>query len=93
MRFRPALLVVVLASLLAFGCANPGYDTDATQDDLVRAGLTAEQARCVTRGLEGSIGSRRLDTNAVPDETEFQAALEVLADCNVDVSSDAAGSS
>ena len=87
------MLVVALGSGFAFGCANPDYDSDSTQGDLVHAGLTDEQARCVTNGLERAFNDRRLDTHAEPTETEFQDALVVLEECGVDVSSDAADSS
>lgn len=93
MRSRPALVCVAIGVLLLFGCANPGYGSDKTRDNLEQSGLTAEQAGCVTRGLEKKIGIKRLETHAAPTETEFQEALEVLDDCNVPVSSDGAGSS
>ena len=93
MRFRPALVSVAIGALLLFGCANPGYGSDTTRDNLEQSGLTDEQARCVTRGLEQKIGIKRLETHADPTDTEYQEALEVLDDCKVPVSSDGAGSS
>jgi hypothetical protein len=92
-RFRRALVSVAIGALLLFGCANPGYGSNKTRDNLEQAGLTDEQARCVTRGLEKKISIKRLETHAVPTETEFQEALEVLDACGVSVSSDGAGSS
>ena len=79
--------------LKEFGCANPGYGSASTRTNLEHAGLTDEQAQCVTRGLERKIGIKRLETHSEPTATEFQRALEVLDDCNVDVSPGAAGSS
>ena len=94
MRFRPAAgHRRARRRCCSFGCANPGYGSDKTRANLEQAGLTDEQARCVTRGLEQKIGIKRLETHAEPTETEFQRALEVLDDCNVDVSPGAAGSS
>ena len=87
------MVIVAIGALLLFGCANPGYGSDSTRNHLEQAGLTDEQARCVTRGLEKKIGIKRLESHAEPTETEFQEALEVLDACNVPVSSDGAGSS
>jgi hypothetical protein len=92
-RFRPALVTVAIGALLLVGCANSGYGSDSTRANLERAGLTEEQARCVTRGLEQKIGIKRMETHAEPTGTEFQRALDVLDACNVAVSPDATGSS
>jgi hypothetical protein len=90
---RPAVVTVTIGALLLFGCANPGYGSDNTRNNLEQAGLTDEQARCVTRALETKIGIKRLETHSEPTETEFQKALDALDDCGVSVSSDGAGSS
>jgi hypothetical protein len=87
------LVSVAIGALLLFGCANPGYGSSTTRDNLTQAGLTDEQAGCVTRGLEDKIGIKRLETHATPTETEFQDAREVLDACKLPVSSDGAGSS
>ena len=93
MRFRLTLVTVALGALLLFGCANPGYGSASTRTNLEHAGLTDEQAGCVTRGLETKIGIKRLETHAAATETEFQEAREVLDACKVAISSDGAGSS
>jgi hypothetical protein len=87
------LVCVAIGALLLVGCANPGYGSGTTRDNLTQAGLTDEQAGCVTRGLETKIGIKRLETHAAATETEFQKAREVLDACKVPVSSDGAGSS
>jgi hypothetical protein len=92
-RIRPALVTVAIGASLLFGCANPGYGSDEARDKLEQAGLSDEQARCVTRGLEQQIGIKRLETHAEPTETEFQRTLTVLDDCDVAVSPGATGSS
>lgn len=87
------MVCVAIGLLLLFGCANPGYGSSTTRDNLTQAGLTDEQASCVTRGLETKIGIKRLETHAAATETEFEEAREVLDACKVAISSDGAGSS
>lgn len=87
------MVCVAIGALLLFGCANPGYGSSTTRDNLTQAGLTDEQAGCVTRGLETKIGIKRLETHAAATETEFEEAREVLDACKVAISSDGAGSS
>jgi hypothetical protein len=65
-------------------CANPSYDDASAREKLVAAGLTEQQARCVTRGLDKKIG-RRLAAHAKPTQKERAKTDAVLKACNVDV--------
>ena len=87
----------MVAAILVFGaaaCANPDYDPDATERDLVEAGLTDRQASCVVRGMNEEFGERRLQAHDLARESEHDRFLaDVLDGCGVDVTSDAAPSS
>jgi hypothetical protein len=85
MRVGPALVTAVLLLGAATACANPSYDDSSAHDMLVTAGLTEQQAHCVTRGLDSRIGIRRLDAHATPTDTEREKTNEVLEQCGVDV--------
>jgi hypothetical protein len=95
MQFRRALaaFALPLLGLGAAGCANPGYDRDSTRAELERAGLSAEQAACVTEGMERTFRERRLNAHEEVTERERAEFREILADCEVDVTTDEVDSS
>jgi hypothetical protein len=92
-KFGRLLVGLVLAIVCAAGCANPEYDAGAAHDELVRAGLTEEQASCVTDGLRTSFFDRRLRAHAEPTEREVEKMLGVLEECEVEGATDADRSS
>jgi hypothetical protein len=90
---RSLLLVVAALAAVGAACANPDYETGDVRSRLVDAGLSSEQASCVTNGLERRITDRALNAHREPTEKEREIAQEVFDDCDVDVTTDATGSS
>jgi hypothetical protein len=84
-RIRPAVFTAALLAVLAAACANPGYDSSTSHDDLVKAGLTDAQATCVTRAMDRQFRARRLDAHSTPTETEHSKMAAILEQCHVDV--------
>jgi hypothetical protein len=78
------LVTAVLLIGAVTACANPTYDDTSARADLVAAGLTEQQARCVTRELDKRVG-RRLDAHATPTSRERAKMADILDDCGVDV--------
>ncbi len=82
MRSRSLLIVVGLA-LVAAACSNPTYSRNSVERDLRdQSGLSADQARCVTRRLEDTIGVERLGARDDPTTRErekLRAALVFAA--------------
>jgi hypothetical protein len=85
-RIRSASIGAVALVVLGAACANPEYDADAKRAELVAAGLTEQQARCVTTGLAREIGLRRLDAHSPATETKHAKTAAVLDECHVDAS-------
>ena len=78
---RVALVVVGVAAFA--GCAMPGYSTRKLQRELKAAGLTAEQATCVTDGMEASLNLDQLGSYSEPTAQEFAKTREILLRCKV----------
>jgi hypothetical protein len=72
------LAVVVLA-----GCATPGYSPSRIESELVRAGATEEQARCVTQGLSDKYDETQLGSHSVPKQDEVDYTRLLLRRCKV----------
>jgi hypothetical protein len=83
-RVGPALVTAVLLIGAGTACANPTYDDTSAREKLVAAGLSDQQARCVTRGLDKKVG-RRLVAHAKPTHEEREKTAAVLTACGVDV--------
>jgi hypothetical protein len=79
------VLVLAAACVVLAGCAQPGYDARRIQRQLRDAGLTAEQARCVTEGLETEFEPRLLASHSDPTPEDLARTREVLARCRVSV--------
>jgi hypothetical protein len=92
-RSRPALVIAAVLTVLGAACANPGYDTSTTRDDLVQAGLSDTQATCVTRAMERQFRARRLDAHATPTRAERTKMAAIFDACHVDLTKDGAPSS
>ena len=65
------------------GCAQPGYDAQKLQSELRRTGLTAQQAKCVTDGLENKFDVRQLGSRSDPTAKEQEKTRALLAQCGV----------
>ena len=72
------MAVVALA-----GCATPGYSPSRIESELVRAGATREQARCVTQALSDKYDERQLGSHSEPRADEIDYARLVLKRCKV----------
>jgi predicted aminopeptidase len=72
------IAVVALA-----GCATPGYNESRIQAELVRAGATHEQAKCVTDALTNRYDEAQLGSHSEPTPQEIQQARLILKDCKV----------
>jgi hypothetical protein len=83
---RSAIVGAVALIVLGAACANPDYDADAKRAELVAAGLTEQQARCVTNGLAREIRARRLDAHSPATETEHAKTAAILDECHVGAS-------
>jgi hypothetical protein len=70
--------VVVLA-----GCATPGYNPSRIESELVRAGATRQQARCVTQGLTDTYDERQLGSHSEPSPAEVDKVRLILKRCDV----------
>jgi len=62
--------VIVGAAVLS-GCAQPGFNAQKLQRQLVQAGATPEQAQCVTSGLQdGHVPLVGFDLNELASHSE-----------------------
>jgi hypothetical protein len=83
-RSRTRQLGVLFVATIALGaCANETYDAASARGELEAAGLTAPQARCVTRRLDVEIGRDRLAARATPTSRERAELEEILQACGV----------
>ena len=76
-----------VALLALAGCATPGYNVSRIESELVQAGATPEQARCVTRALSDTYDANQLGSHSSPRsdpyEDEYQTTRDILKRCNV----------
>lgn len=73
-----------LAGALALaGCATPGYNASRLQSQLVRAGTTLTQARCVTNALTNTFDENQLGSHSAPTGNEIAQTRTILATCKV----------
>jgi hypothetical protein len=70
-------------ALALAGCATPGYNASRLQSQLVRAGTTVEEARCVTNGLADTFDENQLGSHSAPTSTELAKTRAILATCKV----------
>ena len=78
MKFGRLLVGLVLALVCAAGCANPEYDAGAAHDELVRAGLTEEQASCYANGVVDTFSVDQLTDPAFVQSPAGTMALQQL---------------
>ena len=73
----------VLSSLVLSGCAQPTFNAQKLQRQLVQAGATPEQAQCVTTSLENSFDTNQLASHSDPTPTEVDKVHQLLLLCKV----------
>ena len=72
------------AGVLAFaGCATPGFNASRLQSQLVHAGTTVDQARCVTKGLTDKFDESQLGSHSAPTAKELATTRDILSRCQV----------
>ncbi len=87
MRFpATAAVLACVGALVVSACAQSGYDAQKLQTELVRAGATVEQARCVTNRMENTFDLHELGTHGEPTSTEIDTTRRLLVACNVNLS-------
>jgi hypothetical protein len=82
--WRRARAVFGCAAVVAVaGCATPGYNPSRIESELVRAGATREQARCVTESLTNTYDENQLGSHSEPGPAELQKTRDILKACKV----------
>jgi hypothetical protein len=81
------VLGCVAAAFALASCATPGYSPSHLESQLIHAGTTPQQARCVTTGLslkfdETQLGSHS-EPSADPKDDEFAKTRAILKKCGV----------
>jgi outer membrane murein-binding lipoprotein Lpp len=82
---RAALIVAGLASITVTlaGCAQPGYDAAKIERQLVQAGATPVQARCVLSGLDNTFDVNQLASHSDPTAKESATTRALLQKCGI----------
>lgn len=84
--FRTVTGFGCLAGALALaGCATPGFNASRLQSQLVHAGTTVDQARCVTKGLTDAFDESQLGSHSAPTADELTTTRTILSRCQVKV--------
>ena len=65
------------------GCATPGFNASRLQSELVHAGTTVDQARCVTKGLTDAFDESQLGSHSAPTAGELTTTRTILSRCQV----------
>jgi len=74
----------VLVSAVALGaCAQPGFNAQKLERQLVRAGATPEEARCVTTSMENKFDLNELASHSEPSALDLATAHDLLVKCKV----------
>jgi len=81
-RWTFGALVIVGAAVLT-SCAQPGFNAQKLQRQLVQAGATPEQAQCVTTSLENSFDTNELASHSNPTSEEVAKVHALLHACKV----------
>lgn len=84
MTWRRATTVLGCAAVVALaGCATPGFSQSRIESELVRAGATPEQARCVSQGLTDKYDESQLGSHSEPRPEEVDYTRLILKRCKV----------
>ena len=73
----------VVSALAIAGCAAPGFDASKLQSELVHAGATVDQARCVTQGLTDTFDENQLGSHSTPTQKELATTRTIFAKCDL----------
>jgi hypothetical protein len=73
----------VVGALAMAGCAAPGFDASKLQSELVHAGATVDQARCVTQGLTDTFDENQLGSHSAPTAQELTKTRAILSKCQI----------
>jgi hypothetical protein len=65
------------------GCATPGYNPTRLESQLVHAGTTPAQAKCVTDGLSATFDEGQLGSHSSPTDEEVAKTRLILERCEV----------
>jgi hypothetical protein len=72
---------VLVVAVACAGCAQSGYDPNKLQRELVRAGLTQEQAQCVTDRMQGTFDIDQLGSHSEPTQKELETTRQIVEGC------------
>ena len=76
-------VVCALGAVALAGCATPGYNGSSLESQLVRAGATAAQARCITTALTDTFDVNQLGSHSAPTAKELTTTRGILSKCGV----------
>jgi hypothetical protein len=80
---RVRLAVIALLAVGLVSCSQPGYDGGKLQSELRRAGLTEQQAKCVTDGMKNSFDTNQLASLSDPTQKQVDKTRLILKGCGV----------
>jgi len=80
---RATTILGCVAAVALAGCATPGYSPSRIESELVRAGATPQQARCVTNKFNDQFDLTYLGSHSEPTPAEMDDARVILKQCNV----------
>jgi hypothetical protein len=75
----------VVGVLAIAGCAAPGFNETKLQSELVHAGTTLDQARCVTKGLTDTFDENQLGSHSAPTAKELTKTRAILSKCQIKI--------
>jgi hypothetical protein len=76
--------VAVVVSACALGaCAQPGFNAQKLERQLVQAGATPDQARCVTTSMENKFDLNELASHTEPSALDLATTHDLLVKCRV----------
>ena len=78
------MIVAFVGGAVALGaCAQPGYSATKLQRELVKAGVSPQQAQCVTARFDQHFDLNSLGSHSDPAPGDDQLATELLKQCGV----------
>ena len=80
---RTLIAAAALVAIALAGCSQPGYDAGKLQRELRRAGLTEDQAKCVTDGMKNSFDTNQLASLSDPTQKEVAKTRTILQGCGI----------
>ena len=80
---RTLIAIAAVAAVALAGCSQPGYDAGKLQRELRHAGLSADEAKCVTDGMKNSFDTNQLASLSEPTQKEVEKTRTILQGCGV----------